>query len=199
MAQHSGVIQAIETREVSGGRKAYSLRIGGEAFGAGLYAPKAKEGDYVTFEVEMNGNYKNVGRNSLRVSEYKPAPAETTPTPATTKTAGTGNKDQYWENKEKVDIERQDTISRQAASNSALAFMSVLASQDALGLPKSEAKGVRIKALTALLNKLEAEFYERNTGKAYVSIAPVVKDAKGEDAGDEQAEEQGAFPDQSWD
>ena len=197
MAQVKGVVQAIESREVSGGRTAYSLRVGGQSYGAGLFKPKCKEGDYVTFEEERNGNYKNIARNSLKVSDYKPAPEDApAPAPATVKSSS-GNKDTYWEDKAKADIERQDTISRQAASNSAIEFMKIMSENDALGLPKSDAKGAKAKALVALLHKLEVEFYERNTGKTYVDITPKAQ-AEAADEADEDQEE--AFdPDQAWD
>ena len=195
MAQVKGVVQAIETKQVSGGTKtAYSIVVGGQGYGAGLFKPKCKEGDYVTFEVEMNGNYKNVARNSLSVSDYKPAPEDTpAPTKSAAKTAGVD-----WDAKAKADAERQDTISRQASSNSAIAFMQIMSANDALGLPKSTAKGAQAKALTALLRKLEVEFYERNTGKVWVDITPKQKQET-EQADGEDEQEDGASSDEGWD
>lgn len=194
MAQIKGVVQAIETREVSGGRTAYSLRVGGQSYGAGLFKPKCKEGDYVTFEEELNGIYRNVARNSLKVSDYKEVP-EDVPAPAKTATRSTGVD---WDAKAKADAERQDTISRQASSNSAIAFMQILSANDALGLPKSTAKGAQAKALTALLRKLEVEFYERNTGKVWVDITPNQKKETEQADGDE-GQEGGAPSDEAWD
>lgn len=200
MAQVKGVVQAIETKQVSGGTKtAYSIVVGGQGYGAGLFKPKCKEGDYVTFEVEMNGNYKNVARNSLSVSDYKPTAEDTSaPTKSGTKSAGGMTKEQYWDNKEKLDLERQDVISRQSSSNSAIAFMQVMSANDALGLPKSTAKGAQAKALTALLRKLEVEFYERNTGKVWVDITPKQKQET-EQADGEDEQEDGASSDEGWD
>ena len=192
MAQVKGVVQAIEQKEVSGGRTAYSLRVGGQSYGAGLFKPKCSEGDYVTFEEERNGNYKNIARNSLKVSDYKPAPEDApAPTKSAAKTTGVD-----WDAKAKADAERQDTISRQASSNSAIAFMQIMSANDALGLPKSTAKGAQAKALTALLRKLEVEFYERNTGKVWVDIMPK-QETEQADGDDEQ--EDGASSDEGWD
>ena len=195
MAQVKGVVQAIETKQVSGGTKtAYSIVVGGQGYGAGLFKPKCKEGDYVTFEVEMNGNYKNVARNSLSVSDYKPTAEDTSaPTKSAAKTTGVD-----WDAKAKADAERQDTISRQASSNSAIAFMQIMSANDALGLPKSTAKGAQAKALTALLRKLEVEFYERNTGKVWVDITPNQKQ-ENEQADGEEDQEEGAPSDEGWD
>ena len=194
MAQVKGVVQAIEQKEVSGGRTAYSLRVGGQSYGAGLFKPKCSEGDYVTFEEERNGNYKNIARNSLKVSDYKPAP-EDAPAPTKSAAKSTGVD---WDAKAKADAERQDTISRQASSNSAIAFMQIMSANDALGLPKSTAKGAQAKALTALLRKLEVEFYERNTGKVWVDITPNQKQENEQADGDEDQEE-GAPSDEGWD
>lgn len=200
MAQVKGVVQAIETKQVSGGTKtAYSIVVGGQGYGAGLFKPKCKEGDYVTFEVEMNGNYKNVARNSLSVSDYKPT-AEDAPSKTSAATSGYSNKSTGvdWDAKAKADAERQDTISRQASSNSAIAFMQIMSANDALGLPKSTAKGAQAKALTALLRKLEVEFYERNTGKVWVDITPKQKQET-EQAGGDDEQEDGASSDEGWD
>ena len=195
MAQVKGVVQAVETREVSGGRTAYSVRVGGQSYGAGLFKPKCKEGDYVTFEEERNGNYKNIARGSLKVSDYKPSPeeekVETKPY-----TPNSGGVD--WDAKAKADAERQDTISRQASSNSAIAFMQIMSDNDALGLPKTDTRGAKAKALTALLRKLEVEFYERNTGKTYVDITPSAEQPV-EKEEDEESFEEAASSDQGWD
>lgn len=183
MSQVSGVVQAIETKEVSGGRTAYSIRVAGDLYGAGLFAPKVSVGDYVTFNVEFNGNFKNVGRNSLKKSSHKPAPDEgptlapTAPAPSTSYA--------------KSNDDRQETISRQAASNTAIALLQVLSDNDALGLPKSDAKGAKAKAVLAIMHKLEADFYERNTGKVYVDISPKAKAAEAEEAGEPVEEEAG--------
>lgn len=186
MAQVKGVVQEITQREVSGGRTAYSLKIAGQSYGAGLYKPKCKEGDYVTFDVEENGQYKNVGRNSLKVSDYKPTAEESAPAASAPAAKASGG----WD-------DRQDTISRQAASNTAIAFMQIMSDNEALGLPKSDAKGAKAKALIAILHRLEQEIYERNTGKTYVDISPK---QKLEEAGDpESMEDEGAAPDDSWD
>lgn len=195
MAQIKGVVQAVEAREVSGGRTAYSVRVGGQSYGAGLFKPKCNEGDYVTFEEERNGNYKNIARGSLKVTDYKPSPEEEK-VETKTYTPKSGGVD--WDAKAKADAERQDTISRQASSNSAIAFMQIMSDNDALGLPKTDTRGAKAKALTALLRKLEVEFYERNTGKTYVDITPSAEQPVDKEEGEESFEE-AASSDQGWD
>lgn len=153
-----GVVQAIETRSVAGGKTAYNVVVAGQSYGAGLYAPKAREGDYVQFEVDDSRGYKNVARGTLKVSTGKP-PAEAVAEAAATapqRTASGGVVDN-----------RQDTISKQAALNSAIAFLSVAQSAEALGLPKTDTKGQRIAALDAMLVKYTQDFYQQSTGNEW--------------------------------
>lgn len=169
MSEITGVVQEIKTRSVSGGKTSYDLVVAGQAYGAGLYAPKCKVGDYVKFDLDDSRGYKNVGRNSLKVSANKPpaeALAEAEATAPKKSTTG-GSFDQ-----------RQDTISRQAAMNTAIQFMTLAASQDALGLPAASAKGKRIETLEGMLAKYTQEFYETNTGVKYKSIAPASSEAE---------------------
>lgn len=167
----TGIIQAIETRSVAGGKTAYNIVVGGQSYGAGLYKPKANEGDYVKFEVDDSRGYKNVARNSLKVSPNK-APAEaveeakaTAPTKHSDGSVTTKAADQ-----------RQETISRQSALNSANDFLAVAAQVDALGLPASGAKGKRLEALEILLHKYTKQFYEQSTGQTWKGseVAPTL-------------------------
>lgn len=174
----TGIIQAIETRSVAGGKTAYNIVVGGQSYGAGLYKPKANEGDYVKFEVDDSRGYKNVARNSLKVSPNK-APAEAVEEAKVT--APTKNADgsvltqkekarQEWEEK------KQEIIARQSALNSANDFLAVAAQVDALGLPASGAKGKRLEALEVLLHKYTKQFYEQSTGQTWKGseVAPTL-------------------------
>ena len=160
MAEITGIIQRIDTKDVAGGKKAYNIVVGGESYGAGLYAPKCKEGDYVKFELDNSRGYLNVGRNSLKVSTNKP-PAEAVSAAAVTMQKAVSGIDN-----------RQDIISRQAASNTAIEFMKLLASQDALGLPAANTKGKKQEAIELLYQEYMKTFYENNTGQAFKDIAP---------------------------
>ena len=152
----SGIVQEIKTRDVAGGKKAYNVVVGGQSYGAGLFAPKCKEGDYVTFETEERNGFINIAPRSLKVGKV---PSEAVAKAAAQTTGGSFDK-------------RQDAISRQAASNTAIAFMQLLASQDALPVPASKSKGDKQAALEALLQGYEQRFYEHNTGNKWVNIAP---------------------------
>lgn len=186
MADITGVVQDISVRDVAGGRKSYDVIIAGEKYGAGLYAPKCKVGDYVKFELDDSRGYKNIARNSLKVSANKP-PAEAVAAAAATPVSTTGA---YMDNK-------QDVISRQAASNTAIAFLTIAQNAGALGLPASEAKGKKLQALDALLQKYTEFFYESNTGTKFKSISPSkATDDDADDEGDAAAED--APADTEW-
>lgn len=187
MSEMTGVVQEIQTRDVSGGKKAYNVVIAGQAFGAGLYAPKCKVGDYVKFEIDESRGYKNIARNSLKVSANKPTAEQLAESAATApKKSTTGAS---------VD-QRQDTISRQAALNSATAFMQLLHDADSLGLPAASNKGKRQEALELMLKQYMKEFYEFNTGVAFKDIAP--SSAKTETTDAPSEEEVEAPADDQW-
>lgn len=183
MSEMTGVVQEVKSKPVAGGKTAYDIVVAGQAYGVGLYAPKCKVGDYVKFEIDDSRGYKNVARNSLKVSANKPpaeAVAEAQATAPKVSTTG-GSFDT-----------KQDTISRQSAANTAVAFMGLLSANEALGLPKADAKGQRQAAMEALLDKYTQYFYEHNTGVAYKSIAPTGADAEVD--GPEVEEEEVAAP-----
>lgn len=188
MAEITGVVQDIVTRDVAGGKKSYDIVIAGQKYGAGLYAPKCKAGDYVKFELDDSRGYKNVGRNTLKVSANKP-PAEALAEAAATapKVSSTGASFDG----------RQDVISRQAAMNTAIQFLTLAAGQDALGLPAATAKGKRIEVLEGMLAKYTQEFYESNTGVKWKDISPAAADATPE-AEAEEVEEVEAPTDSEW-
>lgn len=190
MADMTGVVQAVNVKDVSGGRKSYDVVVAGQAYGAGLYAPKCKVGDYVKFEIAESRGYKNIARNSLKISANKPpaeavAQAEAT-APKTNSQGGSFDT-------------RQDVISRQAATNSAIQFMTLLASQEALPAASGKNKGTKQEVLETLLHQYEASFYERNTGVVWKDITPgAEKDvAANTDADDQPEPEQEAGSD-NW-
>lgn len=183
----TGIVQEVRTKATAGGKPAYDIVVGGQAYGAGLFMPKCKQGDYVKFDLDESRGYKNVARGSLKVSANKPpaeavAEAEATKLPVSTTGSSVDHK--------------QDTISRQSALNSAIAFMTLLSSNDALGLPKSDTKGKRMEALELMLHKYEQQFYEGNTGVKWSSISPS-KPATDE-AEAEQAETSADTSDAEW-
>lgn len=117
-------LSKIENREPKPGFKVTDFHFSnGDRVGAGKYPPKfAKEGNYYEYEIEMNGNFKNLKAGSMK-ELAKPAgvsPAATAPVKSFGKSP-----------------ETQDTISRQAAANTAIAFVKLLVDADALPVPKA--------------------------------------------------------------
>lgn len=190
MSYVTGVVQDVKAKNVAGGKTAYDIVVGGEAYGAGLYRPKCNVGDYVKFELDDSRGYKNVARNSLKVSANKAPPEAVAQAKATApKTNSAGNT---------VDA-KQETISRQSALNSAIEWVKVLASAEALGLPATSKKGTKSEAMDTILAKYLQLFYEQNTGLKYTNIAPGAKesiDGDEEDADEEQ--EDVAADDDNW-
>lgn len=175
MSNITGVIQEIRSKSVAGGKTAYDIVVAGQTYGYGLYPPKAKEGDYVKFEVDESRGYKNVSRNSLKVSANKPpaeAVAEATSTAPKKNTVG-----------ESFDS-RQDSIMRQSSMNYAIQYLGVLATAGALSVPSTN-KGKGQEYMDTLRKKYIQEFYEANTGLAYKDISPNKSEAA--DGAEEEA------------
>jgi hypothetical protein len=177
-----GVIQAIESRSVAGGKTAFGIKVGGTTYGAGLFKPKANEGDYVQFTVDDSRGYKNVERGTLKVLPNKPTEHSEAPAKASYKSAGSNSFDA-----------RQDAISRQAASNTALAYLTLQQAAGCLPLPAKKADIAT--ALDALLKETTVMFYEQNTGVTWKDIAPKKESAEAEGEEEEVADPE----DQAWD
>lgn len=172
MNEVNGIVQKIETRKVANGTKtAYDIYVGGQKYGAGLWAPKAKEGDYVTFNANQGQYGWDVERGTLKVGK---APKGEEQAAIKAKVGAAVNS---------FDA-RQDAISRQAASNTAIAWVSFLQAAGALTVPAT--KGKAQAALDLVRKEYEKEFYESNTGNAWKDISPSPKAE--EDAGEYEGE-----------
>lgn len=181
----TGIVQEIVTKQVAGGKKAYDIVVAGQAYGAGLYKPKCSEGDYVKFEVDESRGYKNVARNSLKVSTGKP-PAEAVAAAAASAPVKNAVGQAF--------DARQDSIMRQSSTNYAVMYLGVLAQAGALSLPTT--KGKALEAMDAMLAGYIKQFYEANTGLVYKDISPNQTEAA--DAGDEEPPFEDAPPDGEW-
>lgn len=170
MSEVSGVIQKIETRKVANGTKtAYDIFVTGQKYGAGLWAPKAKEGDYVTFNANQSQYGWDVERGTLKVGKA-PAGAAAAPSPVR---AAVNSFDA-----------RQDAISRQAASNTAIAWVGFLHTAGALPVG-SKTKGALQQTLDTIRMEYEKKFYEQNTGVEWKDISPNPSEDEHEDASGE--------------
>lgn len=165
MSEVTGVLQDIQSRTVAGGKTAYDIVVAGQKYGAGFFKPKANVGDYVTFVEVANGNFKNVERGTLKASANKPAGyAEPSAAPAAASKSGVRAAVTSFDT-------RQDAISRQAASNTAIAWVTFLQNAGALNIPTSK-KGQAQAIFDTLREEYEVKFYERNTGNEWKDISP---------------------------
>lgn len=183
MSEVSGVLQDVQSRSVAGGKTAYDIVVAGQKYGAGFFKPKANVGDYVTFTASQNGNFKNVERGTLKATANKPASAEAQQ--SATK-AAVGKAVNSFDN-------RQDTISRQAAANTAISWVALLHAAGALNIPASK-KGQAQAILDTLRQEYEVKFYEANTGTVWKDISP---NPSNEDAAEDVDTEEAAG-DQTW-
>lgn len=144
-----GFVTKIDARDTNWGTY-YDVYVDNKNLGGGKFPPKGIEvGDYVEFEVQKNNRgYDQIKPGSLRKLS-KPAGVSA---PAPAKPSG-------------ITLDRQDVISRQAALNSALQFVTFLASQEALPLPKSKAK--QADMLESVVWEYTRNFYKQNTGATY--------------------------------
>jgi hypothetical protein len=157
-----GYVGEVLSFKTKTGKDVFSVVVDGKKYSAGFDRPKANPGDLVSFNIEMNGQYANVAKGSLRVL---PPGSGAAPAPAAPARSGGGFDD------------RQDTISRQAASNTALEFLRLAESIGALGMAKTAKAEDKLTALEELVNEYTALFYERNTGKEFKDISPSAKTA----------------------
>ena len=165
MERIKGVIQEV-IKQQRGANTMVDIVVGGQKYGAGLEKFfKAKAGQYVEFDLDEERGFKNVARGSLKAGEFKGV-TEDTPKGSGSPVAATVAK-----SVSSFDA-RQDAISRQAASNTAISWLEFLASQDALPAITAKAKGAKQETLDTLRREYEREFYEHNTGVVWKSIAP---------------------------
>ena len=172
MSEVSGVIQKIDAKRVGAQQKlAYNIQVGGQWYGCGFFRPKAEEGDFVTFTAVQNGTLK-VGK--------APAPD----TVKQTVRSAVGALDS-----------RQDTISRQAAANTAIEWVRFLHEAGALATT-SKSKGALQEALDTIRRQYEKEFYEANTGQERKDVRPNATPE--EDSQDSSDGESDSIDDDPW-
>lgn len=161
----SGTIENIESREIngkSGKFKVYDFHIDGEKYGAGSFMPKGVAvGDYVTFDIEYNGNFKNISKGTLRKADAPAGQVVAAQKPAYAgKTVA-----------QKSD-EKDQRISRQSAFNTAAAFLKI--AQEAGALPSLEKKATGLSYLRTIFFKEAALLYKEATGEEWSLVAPDV-------------------------
>lgn len=162
--QVSGQVSAIIERTTKFGPM-IDVMVNGKKYGAGKFAPRGiQQGDFVSFEVDIkqNGQYTNynIRSGTLRkdeggaASSANAAPqAQASAAPRATATFAGDN--------------RQETISKQAALNTALTFCNFVASQGAVPMPKSAKEADKLGLLQAWVLEQAGMFYNLSTGNTW--------------------------------
>jgi hypothetical protein len=151
-------------QKLTKGAKAYSILLSdGVWYGAGFDKPDVAEGDFIEFDVEENGKYKNVRKGSIKVipQESKKTEArvsEDARSKARPTSGGTTSRDSYWDDKAEKDIRVQKEIRLQASRNAAIAFTDLLLKNEALpGM--TAAKKNKAEIIEAAVSDYTRKFY----------------------------------------
>ena len=170
MAQ--GYISAINEKDTTAG-KMYDFMIDGKRIGAGKFPPKGfAAGDYVNYEVDQKGNFLNLRSGSMS----KATPPAGVPSPSAAPARSSGSVGGY--------DSRQEVISKQAAANTALTFLNLLASQDAIPMPSKATKDKKADLIEAVLYEYIGKFYKLATGQDFEFPEPTAKDLSSAEEGD---------------
>lgn len=150
MSTVTGTVTAVKEFVVGSGKTMYSIQVNGALYGCGSYRPKCSEGDIVSFDYTMRGEYKNVEGRTLKVTGK--ASVEAVQAAVKQYPAAADN--------------RQTVISKQAALNSAMAFVELLTKHDAVpGIGKTTKQEDKYQILDSLVLEKMGEFYAMNTGE----------------------------------
>jgi hypothetical protein len=159
----TGVVEVVETRQTKIGPM-FNLKVNGQSYGYGKFAPKCKAGDTVTFGVIYNGQYANVDTKNIQVTPGTGAPPPAAAAPRAQNSSGSMGKDDYWERKEAKDEARQTIISKQSALNSALQFVAIMATQGLIPAGTKAKDGTSI--LEGVVEHYRDVFYKTATGES---------------------------------
>jgi hypothetical protein len=150
MSEIQGYIEFLDEKTTTYGTM-YDIKVNGTKYGVGKYKPKGiDKGDYVKFDAEQKGKYWNVKAGSLQKLD-KPAGA---PAPARSNSGGGGGNFD----------DRQVIISKQAALNTSLSFVEVLAAAGALPMPAKVAQDKKADLMERIVFDYAAKFYNFSTG-----------------------------------
>lgn len=159
----SGQVQAIIERQTKFGPM-YDLQVNGKKYGHGKFAPRGiQQGDFVTFEVDVkqNGQYTNynVRSGTLRKDEggTSASPQQTSAPSNTAKPAFNGGG---------FDA-RQETISKQAALNTALSFANLANAAGAIPHLAKAKEADKMGLLQAVVLEYAGMFYNLSTGNTW--------------------------------
>ena len=140
-----GIIEYINGPEKTG---FYSVKMAGNYYGAGKYAPKFNEGDEVEFGYTENGKYKNMDFKTVKVIEKGSGEVKKSQSGNTTQRPQTNSTN--WDEKDK-------RITFLACRKDAIEIMKMALDRDALTLPTKKAD--RMETLVELVDTLANDLY----------------------------------------
>ena len=143
-----------------------------EYFRCGFVDPKVEKGEYIKFDYEVHPSWGNqVEVKSVTKVEEKIVTGGSTP-PATKKSGPAKEnyeaRAQYWEDKEKRDIETQIRISYQAATNTAIEVVRLALEQDAISLGAAKAK--KLDLLKSYVEEVAEELFSKYQMKPHSAV-----------------------------
>ena len=110
--------------------------------------PKCAEGDYVTFEWEQDGNFKNIVKGSAKIKKQESAPASSAGSSAPAPATSGGS--------------TQQNIHYQNSRRAAIELVGVLLENDALPHSSTKTKAgqaLAFEEIVASVNKLTVQFF----------------------------------------
>jgi len=150
-----GYVQKISTKQgmgKNGPYTMYNVQIEGEWYGCGFNKPAANEGDFVEFDVEQKGQYKNAKNVKSVAGQPAPAPAPVSNNSATVVQLPVNKKD--------------ISISYQHCQKEAHRLLDTLLKNDAVKLPAKQAD--KYDAALALVNEISDHLF--------IKLESIIKD-----------------------
>lgn len=152
MSDIQGFVERIDAKQTSFGEM-YDVVIDGVKYGAGKFKPKGVgPGDYIKFVADQKGRYWNIKAGTLSKLD-KPAGVA----PPAPKTAYAGG----------FSEDRQKTISKQAALNTAIAHVKLLVDAGALPGPAKASADKKADLIENIVLEFAAKFYHLSTGETF--------------------------------
>lgn len=167
----AGVVDAITSRDTQYGTM-FSVEIGGKQYGFGKTNPSFGEGINVSFYASQNerGYWQADTRSVAIMGGDSPAsPARVSLNAPANGPARTS--------RESMDEKRQRSITYLASRKDAIEFLKLAKETDLLPLAKTAKAGAGFDALTAVLNKVTAEFYSAAVDPAPTKVAEEKSDS----------------------
>ena len=146
--QVQGVVEKVDSFNTATGKTVFSVHLNGIKYGGMWENPNVFSGDQVSFDGVQNGQYWNVGKNSMQIIAKAAAGA-----PLPTPTVGAGVAAPQGSNSRDV------SIVFQSSRKDALALLPVLLAQEAIIFPKSAKTADKYDALVAIVYELTVQNY----------------------------------------